>query len=177
MRKAKVWGFVGGACCAAHLVACGGSQKEASDAGAEAEAMPELALNEPEPEFAEGLNEEAEEPEEEPKAAPASAKPTFEAGMSVDEATNAAPFAVNAVEVDLAELEKPLMSSGIGSACSIPSSQKYKVKVAVYEGKAVGIDVTTMPASEAKEACIRQQIEGMSWGVQEESINLVELTF
>lgn len=172
MRKSKICAAV---CCGALLMACGGNQKEASDAGAEAEAMPELALNEPEPEFADGTGQEAQEEEAEP--APPSQKPTFEPGMSVDEATNAAPFALNAAEVDVAELEKPLMSSGIGSACSIPSSQKYKMKVAVYEGRAVGIDVSTTPASDAKEACIREQIEAITWDVQEESINLVELSF
>ena len=123
---------------AAFFIACGGQNKDATDAGAEAAAMPELALNEPHAEVAEGQTEEAEQNSSE------ASSPQFEPGMSVEEASNEAPFAVNAVEVPIEKLEAPLMSS-LYTPCNIPGSQHYKVRVAVYQGKAVGIDVSTEP--------------------------------
>lgn len=154
-------------------VACGGSQKKAHDAGSEAEAMPELTMTEPETVDAERAEPETESTDGAEKAD----GPQFEPGMSVEEASSTAPFAVNAVEVPILELEAPLMKSSLYKPCSIPSTQKYKVRAAVYQGKAVGIDVTTEPANEKVEACVREQVEAVEWSVNEKSINIVELSF
>lgn len=158
--------------------ACGGSQPPPES--------PEPALEEPKPEPKPESSEEpkAEEPTgEEGKGkgdgegkAPA-ADPTFKEDSSVDEAIAAVPQGTPRVNVEQDRLAKPLMDENLYKPCKMAPNQHFKLKVAIWDGKAVGIDLTATPKNEKVVACIKQQINGITWKDKVKSLNTVEYQF
>lgn len=167
-----------GLCCLALLFAgaCGGSQPPA--------ASPEPAQEEPKPEP-------KAEPSEEPKGEDpsgeagkgegegkaAAAEPSFKEDGSVDEAINAVPQGTPRVNVEQETLAKPLMDEALYKPCKMAPNQHFKLKVAIWDGKAVGIDLTATPKNDKVVACIRQQIQGITWKAKVKSLNTVEYQF
>jgi outer membrane biosynthesis protein TonB len=135
------------------FVACGGSQPKAEPP--EAEPLPaEPAPPPPAPV--------AEEPKEEPKPAAAPvAEPQFADGMSVAEAEKAVPQGAERANIDQETLSKPIQDTSVYEPCK-PGAAKVKLKIAVWDGKPVGIDVTATPKNDKLVACVKDRIKGLT---------------
>ena len=153
------------------LVACGGSEPTPQVPDAEAapieEAPPPAPKPEPEPEA----------PKEEPKPEPAPvAEPAFTDGMSVAEAIKVVPQGAERANIDNETLGKPLQDFAVYEPCK-PGTAKVKMKIAVWDGKAVGLDITSTPKNDKLVACIKDRIKGLTWQAKVKSLNTVEYSF
>ena len=154
--------------------ACGGSSPPPK--APEAEAEP--AIETPEPEVQ--PQPEAEpivETEPDPKATTTAPEPKFTEGMSVNEAINAVPAGTERLNLDQEAMGKPLVNMKLYEPCKARANQKVKIRVAVWQGKAVGIDVSVKPPSEKLASCIKEQIRGVEWKDKVPSLNTVEFSF
>ena len=182
MLRRVMRGFITAGCIGWFLVGCGGNQ-----APAESPAEPEpLTL------------EAKAEPSEEPKAAPGgdedqgdglasnqgktekkpvAVEPSFKEGGSVEEAIAAVPQGTPRVNVEQESLAKPLMDENLYKPCKMSPTQHFKLRVAIWDGKAVGIDLSATPKNDKAVACIKQQVYGISWRDKVKSLNTVEYQF
>lgn len=120
---------------------------------------------------------EAEPSEEKPAEKPAEvADPEFKENGSVDEAIKAVPQGTPRLNIETEELSKPLMDGKLYEPCKIGSGH-FKVKVAVWNGKAVGIDLTTTPNNPKLAECIKGRIREITWNDKVKSLNTVEYQF
>lgn len=106
----------------------------------------------------------------------APAEPVFTEGMSVDEAIKAVPPGIERRNIDQETLGKPLQDASLYEACK-PGSARFKVRVAVWNGKAVGIDLTVTPKNDKLAACIRDKIAQVTWEKKVKSLNTIEYQF
>jgi hypothetical protein len=117
------------------------------------------------------------EPEEKPPEKPAAAaEPEFKEGGSVDDAIKAIPQGTARLNIETEELSKPLMDPKLYEPCKLGSGH-FKVKVAVWDGKAVGIDLTTTPNNPKLGDCIKGRIREVTWKDKVKSLNTVEYQF
>ncbi|HEX3597808.1 MAG TPA: hypothetical protein VHU80_22020, partial [Polyangiaceae bacterium] len=161
------------------LFGCGGSQPDAKQAGAEsAQSTSESGTR------TEVSHDTSETESAESKAAsddaPAKAEsgsagdPTFPPGASVDQATAAVPKGAARSNLDADRLAEPLQQESVYEPCKV-GTQHFKVRVAVWAGQAVGVDVTT-PNKKLAE-CVDKQIRALSWPDKIRSLNTVEFSF
>ena len=61
-------------------------------------------------------------------------------------------------------------------ACKIGNAH-FQVKVAIWDGKAVGVDLTTKPKNPKLEQCVKDQIKMVTWKQSVKSLNTVEYQF
>jgi hypothetical protein len=90
-------------------------------------------------------------------------KVTFPPNASVDEAINAVPQGLPRVNINDDELQKPLMEIPRYERCKVPRSQRVSIRVAVYDGAAVGVDISSKPKSAKVEECVAGVVRTMSW--------------
>jgi hypothetical protein len=158
------------------LLACGGSEPPAQAPDAEATPPAEAA---PPPEAAppKKPEPEAEAPKEEPKpeAAPVP-EPVFTDGMSVAEAQKAVPQGAERANMDQETLGEPLRDFALYEPCK-PGTVHFKIKIAVYDGRVVGSDVTATPKNDKMVACIKDRLKTLSWKAHVKSVNTVEYAF
>jgi hypothetical protein len=117
-----------------------------------------------------------------PAPPPQSAKtqapdPEFRAGMSVNEAINAVPTGTERVNLDQEALEAPIVRAELYEPCKLTPSQHFKVRVAIWDGRAVGLDIETTPKNDKFAACLREQIESVRWQAKAKSLNTVEYAY
>jgi len=60
-------------------------------------------------------------------------------------------------------LQTPLLDLKRYDKCKVPRSTKVALSVAVYDGVAVGVDVTTKPKNAKLDACLDSVVRGMTW--------------
>lgn len=106
----------------------------------------------------------------------AAAEPEFKEGMSVKEAMAVVPAGTTRVNIDTETLSIPLQNADLYAPCKLSPSQHFKVTVAVWNGKAVGIDITSTPANKKVEECVTQQIRSITWHDKVPSLNTVEFS-
>ena len=171
MRKLAAFSALG-----LFLLACGGSEPPAQAPDTEVVAPPaEAAPPPPPPVSAEPEADAA--PKEEPKPEkPAAPEPQFTDGMSVAEAVKAVPQGAERANIDNETLGKPLQDFAVYEPCK-PGTTKVKMKIAVWDGKAVGIDVTTTPKNDKLATCVKDRIKGLTWQAKVKSLNTVEYAF
>lgn len=104
------------------------------------------------------------------------AEPVFTEGMSVDEAIRAVPPGIERRNIDQETLGKPLQDLSLYEACK-PGSARVKVKVAVWNGKAVGIDLGVTPKNDKLASCIKAKISEVTWEKKVKSLNTIEYQF
>ena len=149
--------------------ACGGAAAPAEAPVAEPEAPAADTPSEPKAETAE-----AAEPKPEPKPEKASAaEPVFTDGMSVAEAVKAVPQGMERANIDQETLSKPIQDFALYEPCK-PGSARLTLKIAVWEGRAVGIDVTSSPKNDKLVACVKDRIKGLKWQAKVKSLNTVD---
>jgi hypothetical protein len=154
------------------LAACGGSKPPAEDpstaapasdsaAAATATATPPSDDSAPKPD-AESTPPKEDVPE-----------PTFTPDMSVEDAIKAIPQGTERVNVDQETLSKPLEDESLYDPCK-PGSTHFKLRIAVWRGKAVAIDLTTTPKNPKLAECLKGRIHDLTWSAKVPSLNTVE---
>ncbi|HTM45522.1 MAG TPA: hypothetical protein VL137_11235 [Polyangiaceae bacterium] len=102
-------------------------------------------------------------------------EPAFTEGMSVSEAINAVPKGTEYLSLDPETLGRPLADLSLYKPCNLTPAQHFKLRVAVWDGKAVGIDVTS--ANKKLAECVRQQVSQVQWHDKVKSINTVDYSY
>ena len=117
------------------------------------------------------------EPKAEPKPAekPAAPEPVFADG-SVADAIKAVPVGSERANIDQETLSVPIKDFAVYEPCK-PGAAHIKMKIAIWDGKAVGIDVTTTPKNEKLATCIKSQVRTLTWKAHVKSLNTVEYSF
>jgi hypothetical protein len=120
----------------------------------------------------------AEEPKDSDNQSSGGVKePEFKDGMSVNDAINAVPTGTPGERIDPETLSIPLKDSALYAPCKISGSQHFTLNVAVWDGRAVGMDIKTQPNNPALEACLRQQVSQIRWKDRAKGINQVEYAY
>jgi hypothetical protein len=109
--------------------------------------------------------------EDEGEKQKAGAEPEFPEDASVEQAINAIPPGVERVNVEQDVLAEPLQKPEVYEPCKV-GGQHFKLKVAVWNGRAVGIDVDTKNAALA--SCIKEQVRALKWAKKVRSLNTIE---
>jgi len=140
--------------------------------------------SEPRPAEAAASEEAAGEPKKAEPEAPAEAgakkadppTPEFKANGSVLEAINAVPQGTPRLNIEQEALGRPLGNTELYEACK-PGNAHFKAKVAVWDGKAVGLDLTTTPKNPKFADCVAEKIRALTWQDKVKSLNIVEYSF
>jgi hypothetical protein len=116
-------------------------------------------------------------PKEEPKPSkPAAPEPQFTDDMSVADAIKAVPQGAERANIDQETLSMPIQDTSIYEPCK-PGAAHIKMKIGVWDGKAVGLDVSSTPKNDKLVACIKEQIKKLTWKAHVKSLNIVEYSF
>ena len=97
-------------------------------------------------------------------------EPEFKDGMSVSDAINAVPQGTPRVNIDQETLGEPLKDPKTWAACKLTAADHFKITVAVWNGRAVGIDLE----ARNKKDCIVQAARAVTWRDKVKSLNSVE---
>ena len=73
-------------------------------------------------------------------------------------------------------LRAPLLDLKRYDKCKVPRSTHVTMMVAVYDGAAVGADISSKPKSPKIEECVDEVVRGMSWP-KVTSLNTVTASF
>jgi hypothetical protein len=159
-------------------MACGGSGKDAESPTDEYG----MATHEEEDDYDEvdqpavpsdgSASKNADQEEEGKKPVP---EPEFTEGMSVNDAMNAVPPGIERLNIDQEVLGRPLADPKTYEPCKLKAQDHFKLKVAIWDGRAVGIDIESKNKKLAE--CIRQQISQLKWRDKAKSLNTVEYEF
>ena len=95
---------------------------------------------------------------------------------SVDEAIKAVPQGSPRLNMSNDVLHAPLLDLKRYDKCKVPRSTKVSMNVAVYDGVAVGVDVTTKPKNSKIEECLDGIVRSMTWD-KVPSLNQVTVNF
>jgi len=151
------------------LVACGGSAPQAeTPAPSAGPIIPDKSEVTPPAEDAQAKA----EPEPQKPAKEEVVEPTFTADMSVDDAIKAAQ-STERLNVDQETLSKPLEDSALYEPCK-PGATHFTLRVAVWRGKAVAIDLSTTPKNPKLAECLKGRIRELTWAAKVPSLNTVE---
>jgi hypothetical protein len=151
------------------LSSCGGSKPPPE----EPTTTVEEPTSPPPEESKNDIEQKTDEPAEKPAAVP---EPQFKEGGSVDDAIKAVPQGTPRLNMETEVLSKPLMDAKLYEPCKLGTAH-FKVKVAVWDGKAVGIDLTTTPNNPKLADCIKGRIREITWEDKVKSLNTVEYQF
>jgi len=109
-------------------------------------------------------------------AAPAPAKIEFPPHATVDQATRAIPQGMSRINMADDALRAPLLDLKHYDKCKIPRSTKITMTVAVYDGAAVGADISSKPKNAKIEECVDEVVRGLTWN-KVPSLNTVNVNF
>jgi hypothetical protein len=115
-------------------------------------------------------------PSESVAGQPMAADPSFSGDMSVDDAIKAVPAASDRLNIEQEVLAEPLQQEDLYEPCKLGEGH-FKARVAVWNGRAVGVDVETQPSNPHLAKCIDQQIRGVKWTDKVRSLNTVEYSY
>lgn len=102
-------------------------------------------------------------------------KPEFTEGMGVDEAISAVPEDYEYIGLDQDVLAKPLTQLDTYAECKVKQSDKFRVRIAVWDGKVVGANVSSPNKTLAQ--CIDGVVRKLEYKDRVEAINTVEYSF
>ncbi len=102
--------------------------------------------------------------------------PAFTDSMTVDEAISAVPPDADRLNIEQDILAEPLQQSDLYEPCKLGSGH-FKARVAVWQGRAVGVDVETQPKNPRLAKCIDEQIRQVKWSDKVRSLNTVEYSY
>jgi len=165
------------------LVGCGGSNPEAADASNPPDDEPKSASSDDKDESAKkdngdegseaksGSKKDDEGKKDDDSKKDEASGPNFPENATVAQAIGAIPKGTQRSNIDPETLGEPLNKPELYAPCKA-GSQHFKLKVAVWEGKAVGVDVTT--PNKALAECVRKQVQTVEWKDKVKSLNTVE---
>lgn len=172
----RTFSFLGSAVLALVFVACGGSQPPPEDASSEAATEESPPADVPKADAPSGESGDAEQPKDD-KPKTEVKEPEFKENGTVAEAIAAVPVASDRLNIDQETLGKPLQDMALYEPCKLPASAHFKLKVAVWNGKAVGLDMTSTPKNPKLEECIKGRIRELTWQDKVRALNTVEYQF
>lgn len=105
------------------------------------------------------------------------AEPTFKEGGSVNDAVNAIPQGFERVTIEQEALDLPLLNPEFYKPCKLSPSQHFEIKYAVWDGRAVGLDIKTTPNNKNAETCLRSLVSKNVWRDKVKSLNISTVTF
>ncbi len=108
--------------------------------------------------------------------APPPAKIEFPPHATVDQAIKAVPQGAARLNMTTDLLQAPLLDMTRYDKCKVPRSVKVAMSVAVYDGAAVGVDVTTKPKNGKLQECLDGVVRGITWE-KVPSLNQVNVNF
>jgi hypothetical protein len=112
-----------------------------------------------------------------PPATPSTpAKIEFPPHATVDQAIRAIPQGQPRTNMADDALRAPLLDLKRYDTCKVPHSTKVTMTVAVYDGAAVGLDISSKPKSAKIEECVDGVVRGMTWN-KVPSLNTVSVSF
>jgi hypothetical protein len=88
--------------------------------------------------------------------------PSYESAIAGN-VQHLAPGAKEAPDLSDGELAGPLRDGSFLDACGVPSSTKVTVKVAIRNGRSVGISVYATPPSQSIAGCVEEHVRGLQW--------------
>ena len=100
-------------------------------------------------------------------------EPTFTPDMTVDQAIKAIPQSAERMNVDQETLSKPLEDESLYAPCK-PGANHFTMRIAVWRGKAVAIDLNTTPKNPKLEECLKGRIRALTWPAKVPSLNTVD---
>ena len=109
-------------------------------------------------------------------APPAPAKIEFPPHATVDQAIKAIPQGQPRTNMSDDALRAPLLDLKRYDKCKVPRSTKVTMSVAVYDGAAVGADITSKPKNAKIEECVDEVVRSMTWS-KVPSLNTVTASF
>lgn len=154
-------------------VGCGGATQSAA---APVDPEPQVTAPKPAPDPIDEPVAESAPPEAAPEAPPA-VEPAFTEGMTVDQAIKAVPEGTPRLNLDPEVLGRPLGEFSLYEPCKPSAKQKWTVRVAIWQGKPVGVDVETSPKNDKFAACAAARVRTVEWKDQVPSLNTVETSF
>jgi len=102
--------------------------------------------------------------------------PEFTENMSVSDAIKAVPPNADRLEIEEDRLAEPLADGDVYEPCKLGNGH-FKARVAVWNGRAVGVDVETSPQNPQLARCLDQKIRELEWDDKVRSLNTVEYSF
>jgi hypothetical protein len=102
--------------------------------------------------------------------------PEFTENMSVNDAIKAVPHDAERLEIESDRLAEPLAETERFEPCKLGSGH-FKARVAVWNGRAVGVDIETEPKNQALARCLDEQIREIKWADRVRSLNTVEYSY
>ena len=100
----------------------------------------------------------------------------FPPKASVNDAINAVPQGTPRINMSDDAMRAPLMNMKQYEACKVPRSTRVVLTVAVYDGTAVGVDISTKPANPKIEGCVDELVRRLTW-TKVPSLNTVTFNF
>ena len=107
---------------------------------------------------------------------PLGGDPEFTENMSVNDAIKAVPPNADRLEMEQDRLAEPLMEAEVYEPCKLGNGH-FKARVAVWNGRAVGVDIETSPQNPQLARCIDTQIRELKWADKVRSLNTVEYSY
>jgi hypothetical protein len=103
-------------------------------------------------------------------------QPKFAPHGSVDDAINAVPQGSPRLNMSDESMQRPLMDPKQYQKCKVTRATRVSLRVAVYDGVAVGLDLTTKPKNAKMEKCLDDLVRAMTWE-KVPSLNTVTFNF
>lgn len=107
---------------------------------------------------------------------PLGGDPEFTENMSVSDAIKAVPPNADRLEIEEDRLAEPLADGDVYEPCKLGNGH-FKARVAVWNGRAVGVDIETSPQNPQLARCLDQKIRELEWDDKVRSLNTVEYSF
>jgi hypothetical protein len=98
-------------------------------------------------------------------------KPVFTPNMGVEDAIKAVPQGAPRMNMSDEDMQRPLMEPKQYAKCA-GKNPHFSLRVAVYDGGAVGVDISSKPKNAKMEKCIDALVRRMVW-VKVPSLNTV----
>jgi len=102
--------------------------------------------------------------------------PEFTENMSVNDAIKAVPPDADRLEIESDRLAEPLTEAELYEPCKLGTGH-FKARVAVWNGRAVGVDIETQPQNPQLARCLDEQIREVKWADKVRSLNTVEYSY
>ena len=103
-------------------------------------------------------------------------EPEFTENMSVNDAIKAVPHDAERLEIESDRLAEPLADTERYEPCKLGDGH-FKARVAVWNGRAVGVDIETQPKNQELARCLDEQIREIKWADKVRSLNTVEYSY
>lgn len=104
----------------------------------------------------------ARHPNPSPHPGPGPTGPSYESAIAGNN-LKLAPGSLDAPDLTDAELAGPMRDGTFLDTCGVPTSMHVTVKVAIRQGRAVGISVYPTPPSQEIAGCVERHVRGLQW--------------